>query len=127
MNRRVPVSGGGTGVDPATATYFARRNAQAVIIGRRTNVLEHSAEAIGGVFPDARPGLVRWNAFGIRGQGGSRLAISRPTRPAEKVAGTDRRCVVRVADRWAGAAFSRACRPSCVPSGPNAATPAPHS
>ncbi|VWB82549.1 putative 3-oxacyl-ACP reductase [Burkholderia lata] len=110
MNRRVSVSGGGTGVDPATATYFARRNAQAVIIGRRTNVPEHSAEAIGGVFPDARPAvprlptwvcLVRWNAFGIRGQGGSRLAISRPTRPAEKVAGTGRRRVVRVAGSMA--------------------------
>jgi len=106
MNRRVPLSGGGTGVDPATATHFARRNAPAVIIGRRANVPEHATDAIGGVFSDARPvapwlstwaRLVRWNAFGIRGQGGSRLAISRPTRPAEKVAGTSRRRVVRVA------------------------------
>jgi NAD(P)-dependent dehydrogenase (short-subunit alcohol dehydrogenase family) len=33
MNRVVPVSGGGTGIAPATAAHFAQRNAQADIIG----------------------------------------------------------------------------------------------
>ncbi|WP_420212305.1 hypothetical protein ACN8ZM_21465 [Burkholderia aenigmatica] len=77
MNRLVPVRGGGTGIGPATAMHGAQRNAQVVIVivGQRANVLEHAAEAIGGVFPDARPTvpsrptwvcLIRWNAFGIR-------------------------------------------------------------
>ncbi|VWB20097.1 putative 3-oxacyl-ACP reductase [Burkholderia lata] len=55
MNRRVSVSGVGTGIDLATATHFAGCHAQVVIIGQCTNMLEHAAEVIGGVFPDAPP------------------------------------------------------------------------
>lgn len=55
MNRQVSVSGGRTGIDSATAMHCVQRNAQVVIIGQRANVLEHAAEAIGGVFPDVRP------------------------------------------------------------------------
>ncbi|AYQ40923.1 putative 3-oxacyl-ACP reductase [Burkholderia aenigmatica] len=75
MNRRVSVRGGGTGIDPATATHCAQRNAQVVIIGLRANVLEHAAEAIERVFPDAPSAvpwlpawacLIGWNAIGIR-------------------------------------------------------------
>ncbi|VWC87823.1 hypothetical protein [Burkholderia lata] len=85
MNRLVSVSGGGAGIDPATATHFAQRHAQVVVIGGCTNVLEHAAEAIGGVFPDAPPTvpwlstrarLIRRNAIGIRWQSGSRPSIS---------------------------------------------------
>jgi NAD(P)-dependent dehydrogenase (short-subunit alcohol dehydrogenase family) len=57
MNRVVPVSGGGTGIAPATAAHFAQRNAQADIIGQCANLLERAIEAIGGVFPDARPAV----------------------------------------------------------------------
>lgn len=128
MNRLVSVSGGGTGIGPAMAMHCAQRNAQVVIVivGQRANVLEHAAEVIGGVFPDARPTvpglptwacLIRWTAFGGRWQSVSSPSISWSTRPA--------RCASL--DRWSGLAFNRACRPSCVPSGPNAATPAPHS
>lgn len=53
MNQVVVVSGGGTGIGYATARYFARRNAQVVIIGRRATVLARAVEEIGGAFPDA--------------------------------------------------------------------------
>ncbi|AOJ42316.1 hypothetical protein WJ23_31050 [Burkholderia lata] len=93
MNRQVSVSGGRTGIDSATAMHFVQRNAQVVLIGQRENVLEHAAEAIGGVFRGAPPVprlptlacMIRWNARGMRWQSGSRLLISRSTRPAKKV------------------------------------------
>ncbi|CAB3761741.1 oxidoreductase [Burkholderia sp. MSh2] len=55
MNQVVVVSGGGTGIGLATATYFARRRAQVVIVGRRADVLAHAAGAIGGAVPEAPP------------------------------------------------------------------------
>jgi len=53
MNQVVVVSGGGTGIGLATARYFAQRNDQVVIIGRRPNVLARAVEEIAGAFPDA--------------------------------------------------------------------------
>ncbi|MCA8099797.1 hypothetical protein [Burkholderia contaminans] len=55
MSRLMSVSGDGTEIDLATAMNVAQRNARVVIIGQRAAVLEHVAEAIGGVFSDAPP------------------------------------------------------------------------
>lgn len=55
MSRLVSVSGDGAGIELATVMHFAQRNAQVVIIGQRANVMEHVAEVIGGMFPDAPP------------------------------------------------------------------------
>jgi 3-oxoacyl-[acyl-carrier protein] reductase len=49
----VMISGGGTGIGLASVRYFARRNAQIVIVGRRSAVLNEAARAIGREFPDA--------------------------------------------------------------------------
>ncbi len=82
MTRRDESAGVGAwrrdGNRPATAMHGAQRNAQVVIVivGQRANVLEHAAEVIGGVFPDARPTVpwlptwvcpIRWNVIGMRG------------------------------------------------------------
>ncbi|KFG92822.1 hypothetical protein GQ56_0135125 [Burkholderia paludis] len=50
MNQVVVVSGGGTGIGLATATYFARRQAQVVIVGRRADAQRDAkkAEAMNG-------------------------------------------------------------------------------
>ncbi|QJQ02488.1 SDR family oxidoreductase [Herbaspirillum rubrisubalbicans Os34] len=53
MNQVVVVSGGGTGIGYATARYFARRNAQVIIIGRRLDRLERAATEIAGDYPQA--------------------------------------------------------------------------
>lgn len=57
MNQVVVVSGGGTGIGLATAKYFAQRQAQVVVIGRRANVLAQAVEAIGRDFPNAPPAI----------------------------------------------------------------------
>lgn len=46
MTQVVVVSGGGTGIGYATAKYFAERQAQVVIIGRRRGALDAAVDAI---------------------------------------------------------------------------------
>ena len=49
----VVISGGGTGIGLASVRYFARRNAQVVIIGRRGAVLNEAVQAVRREFPEA--------------------------------------------------------------------------
>jgi 3-oxoacyl-[acyl-carrier protein] reductase len=49
----VVISGGGTGIGLASVRYFARRNAQVIIIGRRGAVLNVAVQAVRREFPDA--------------------------------------------------------------------------
>ena len=51
MTRVVVISGGGTGIGLASARYFAQRNAQVVIVGRRGEVLDDAARTLGREFP----------------------------------------------------------------------------
>ncbi len=53
MTRVVVISGGGTGIGRATAAEFARCGDQVVIVGRRGDVLEEAAAAIGEQVPGA--------------------------------------------------------------------------
>ncbi|RKP46462.1 SDR family NAD(P)-dependent oxidoreductase [Trinickia fusca] len=53
MSQVVVVSGGGTGIGFATAKYFAGRNGQVVVVGRRSNILAQAVEEIGRAFPSA--------------------------------------------------------------------------
>jgi len=49
----VVITGGGTGIGLASVRYFARRNAQVVIIGRRGVVLNEAVQAVRREFPGA--------------------------------------------------------------------------
>jgi 3-oxoacyl-[acyl-carrier protein] reductase len=62
QQRRVVVSGGGTGIGRATATAFAEEGDQVVILGRREHVLREAADEINAATATLGKGRVTFHA-----------------------------------------------------------------